>query len=138
MSMSEPPGFTRPPAIRFVQWSVFLLGLWNLGRAAVLWRQSDWLGELPVAPDPTIRMVMALIWAIAFLLSWLAFRMRRLNARRLIPLLIVVYGVYEIGMIALFSSEPPAPLFISLYALFSLLIGWVLWRPATKTYFDFH
>jgi hypothetical protein len=130
--MSAPPGSPRPLAARVVEWGVLLMALFNLGRAVALQRQADWLFALSDTPDSRARMALALGWAALLLLSTLGLRRRWLLARRLVPLLLAFYGVYELGMIIAYSPIPPAVLPIAAYAAFVGFSGWALWRPATE------
>lgn len=134
--MRVPSSQTRPSVLRFIQWAVVLLGVWNLGRVVALWRQLRWLEELPLTFEPRFRLMFALIWGILFLASAVALRIGQPRSRQVLPLLIIAYGVYEIGMIAIFSLEKPALLPVLLYSLFALWIAWAMYRPTTKAYFD--
>ncbi|MFO7663307.1 MAG: hypothetical protein R6X18_12045 [Chloroflexota bacterium] len=134
--MSTPPGTNRPLGIRFAQWVTVILGLWNMGRVAALGRQVDWLSDLSLVPDPRLRIVMAFIWMALFLMAAFALQRGYSWSRFLVPLLIAVYGVFEIGMIALYATDPPALLPVLLYIALTTLVVWFLWRPATAAYFN--
>lgn len=134
--MRAPSSLFRPAVIRFVQWAAVFLSVWNLARAAVLWRQLQWLGTLPLVPEPRFRLIMAVIWAFLFLLSAVALGLGYPRTRFFLPLLIAAYGVYEFGLIALYATEPPAILPILLYGLFTMLVAGALNRPAAKVYFQ--
>jgi hypothetical protein len=128
--MSALPGSIRPLAARVVRLGVLALALWNLGRAAALWRQEDWLTGLPLTPDPRLRLAIATLWAALFLFS--AAGLRRWSwPRRLIPLLLAFYGVYELGMIFVFAPLPPALLPVFVYIAFIGFAAWALWPPVT-------
>lgn len=127
--MSESPVPTRPLAKRVVLWGLMLLALWNLGRAAVLYRQAGWVSSVEVIPDPRLRMVLASAWAIIFLAATWVLLNRSCRNWRAIPLLMTLFGVYELGMMIAFATEPPAPLLVLAYAAFVCFVVWVLWRP---------
>jgi hypothetical protein len=110
--------------------------LWNLGRAAALWRQADWLTDLPLRPDPRVRLAAALGWAALFCMASAGLWQRRAWARTLVPLLLALYGLFELGMIAIYTSVPPATLPVMLYALFVGFAAWALWRPSAGTFFQ--
>lgn len=130
--MSEPLVSTRPLAQRVVLWGVLLLALWNLGRAVALYWQADWTGDLGMTPDLRQRMALAIVWAILFLAAALVLTRRAARIGRLVPLLLALFGVYELGMMIAFTTEPPAPLLVFVYAAFVCFAGWALWRPRGK------
>lgn len=134
--MRKLPGSTRPFTARIVLWGGALLGLLNLGRAVALWRQEDWLTGLPISPDPRVRMAAALGWALLFSLATGGLWLRREWARVFVPLLLALYGVYELGMIVLHTSTFPAMLPVVVYCAFVGLAGWTLWRPHVRTFFQ--
>jgi energy-converting hydrogenase Eha subunit H len=115
---------------------VVLLGVWNFGRAAALWRQLGWIEELPLVPEPRIRLMIAFVWGFLFLASAMALRSGLPQTRILLPLLLAAYGVYEFGIIALYSTERSAILLILSYGLMTLIASWVLIRPAARAYFQ--
>lgn len=119
----------RRRAVGLVQLGVGLLALWNGARALALWRQGEWLLDVPTTLDARWRLAVALIWF--FLLSLAAVAVRRGPplTRRLVPLLLVAYGVLELSMMIVFASTLPAALPIVLYAAFIGLAVWALWRP---------
>lgn len=128
--MSALPVSTRPLAVRVVLWGVLLLALWNLGQAATLWLQLDWLADLSLTPDPYLRLALAITWAALFFVSAASLYRRISCSRALIPLLITIYGVYELGMKMSFAPTSPALLPALAYAAFAGGAGWVLWRAA--------
>lgn len=126
--MSVPLVSIRPLAVRVIVWGMILVALWNMGRAVALIIQLDWLAELALSPDPRLHLALAIVWA-ALLLMSAAGLVKRLGwARPVVPLLLVIYGVYELGMMIAFATMPPAPLPVLAYALFVGYAGWVLWR----------
>lgn len=127
-SMSAPTVSTRPRIIHIVLWGVVFLALWNLGQAVALFRQMGGLAELSLTPDPRRRLVMALIWSVLF---WAAAAfLWRGHSRRwpLVPLLLAVYGVYELGIMIAFSNWPPAMLPIFAYVAFGGYSSWAVWK----------
>lgn len=126
--MNTPPVPKRPLSTRVVQWGVLMLALWNLGRAVALWQQSRWLNDLPLTPDPRLRLALALGWAALFVTAFIAMRGRKSWSRLFIPFLLVLYGVYELGMIIVYTPTPPAFLPILIYVAFIGFAVWALWR----------
>ncbi|CUS05145.2 membrane protein of unknown function [Candidatus Promineifilum breve] len=129
IAMSLPPGTIRPVAARVVLGGVWLLALWNAARAMALAQQTDWLTGLPFAVDSRWRLALAGGWAALLALSAIGLWRQWPAARRFVPLLLLCYGVYELGMIIAFSPTPPALLPVLLYAGFVGFAGWALWRP---------
>ncbi len=127
---------SRPLAVRIVLGGVLLLALWNVGRAAALWLQVSRLAELPLAPAPQVRMGLAALWAIVFLLAAAALWRRWPPSRKLVPILIALYGVYELGIMIAYATVSPAPLPAFAYALFILFAMWALWRSSAARYFQ--
>ncbi len=74
-------------------------------------------------------MVLALGWAVLLLLSVLGLRRRWSFVRPLVPLLLGLYGVYELGMIIAYSPTPPGVLPVVAYIAWVGFSAWVLWRP---------
>lgn len=127
--MSASPGSHRPLAARVLEWGVLFMALFNLGRAFALRHQADWLFALPDAPDSRARMVLAFGWAVLLFLSVLGLRRRWSFVRPLVPLLLVFYGVYELGMIIAYSPTPPVVPPVVAYIAWVGFSAWVLWRP---------
>ncbi len=134
--MRKPPGSTLSLATRFVMWGGLAVGLLNLGRAMALWRQGDWRADLPLSPDPRLRLAAAVVWTLLFFLATVGLWRRRSWARWLMPLLLALNGVYELGMIVAYTSSFPAALPIAAYGAFLAFAGWVLWRPSAAAYFQ--
>lgn len=130
--MNTPPASKRLFAVRIVQWGVMGLALWNLGRAVALGREIGRLADLRLhlAPDPRLRLAFALVWMISFITAFLALRRRKSWSRLFIPFLLVAYGVYEIGMIMIYTPEPPAFLPVFIYIVFVGFVSWVMWRSS--------
>ena len=124
---------THPRAIRFIQLGLWLLSLWNLARAFALWQQAAWRTDLPLTPDPRLRLALALAWAAIF--AGAAWRLRVLGSGRLIPLLLAAFGVLELSMITRFASWPPAVPPILAFAAFTGFAGWSLWRSPVRALF---
>ncbi len=129
----------RPRSVTLTLWGVFLLGVWNFGRALALGQQRVLLQELGAHPDPTFRLIVALVWGIVFFGLGDMLRRKRPFTRRLIPLSIFLYALYEMGLIILFAAAAPARQSLLLDALLVLsgvlFSGWALNRTAVYAYF---
>ena len=124
----------RRRAVGLVQLGVWLLALLNGARALALWQQEAWLSGLPTTLDVRWRLVAALVWSLLMILAAVVLHRGPRSAQRLIPLLLVAYGVLELSMMILFASTLPAALPIVLYAAFVGLAAWALWRPSASSF----
>lgn len=134
-----------PRSISLIAWGMVLLGCTNLWRTIGLARQSQMLAELGSSLSPIVRLGMALFWAIVFaILSSLLWQQHSM-ARRAVPLALLVYGAYQLGLIAFFFVSPAAQTgwqaLLVFYLSLSLLSYWALnrraaayfWRTTSKT-----
>lgn len=129
---------TRPRSVTLTLWGVFLLGVWNFGRALALLQQRELLQELEARPDPVFRLGMALVWGVMFAGLAVALYRRRPFTRRLLPLMIAVYAFYEIGLILIFTVAGPSTLVLETL-LAAGAVGfcyWALNRPVVTQYFE--
>lgn len=134
--MAAPTSSFRSRAALIVLGGLWLLALLNLGRAVALWQQADWRSGLPMSPDPRWRLAFSLAWAALFVVAAVALWAPRPFARRFIPLLLAVHGVYELSMMLRYASSPPALLPILVYGAFVAYATWALWRPAARRSFN--
>jgi hypothetical protein len=128
----------RPRSVTLTLFGVFLLGVWNFARALALGQQRDLLQELAAKPDPMFRLVIALVWGAAFLGLAEALRRKRPFTRRLVPLLIAGYALYEVGLILVFTATSGQTLILDGLTAVSAVIftGWALNRTAVTDYFQ--
>jgi hypothetical protein len=133
------PTTTRPRTVTLLLLGVFLLGVWNFGRALALSQQTDLHLELTVQPDPRFRFVMALIWGFVFMGMWWLIRKKRPFIRKLLPFMLIIYTIYELGVKIIFAQTQAARQEIWLNLVFYLvliaLITWALTRTAVINYF---
>lgn len=138
--MSIRSAVTRPRSVTITLLGGLLLGGWNVGRAIVLGRQSRLLLTFDIDPDPRLRLIIAVIWALLFWGVAFALWRRRPFTRWAVPLLIFLYTVYEVGLIAFFAQSPLAqlrwPVTAVAYLVVILFTYWALNRSAVITYFD--
>ena len=135
------PTKVRPRSVTFTLWGVFLLGVWNFGRALALGQQMDLLLELTIQPDPRFRLTMALIWGFVFIgLWWMVWR-KRPFIRKLLPLILILYAAYELSLTILFAQTPLARqaiwLNLSFYLFLILFTAWALNRTAANNYYTY-
>lgn len=129
----------RPRSVTITLWGVFLLGVWNVARAIALVQQSAVLLTLDVQPDPRLHLIMALVWAIAFLALAFALWQKQPFARQAIPLLLLLYALYELSLLVIFVQSPLARrswLLNTLAYIETILFAhWALNRSAAQAYF---
>lgn len=132
--MSVPPVPKRSLAERVVFWGVVLTAFWNLGRAVILISQLEWIAEVTTWPNPHLRPGLAILWSALFFVAAIGLRWRLSWFRVSVPLLLAIYGVYELVMMITFAARRPEHLLILAYTGFVLFSGWVMWRPASGFY----
>ena len=130
---------TRPRSVTMTLWVVFLLGGWNGGRVMAIGLNRRTLAAFHTTPAPGLRLGIALFWAVLFWSLTIALWRKRPFTRIVIPSLLGLYALSELGLLFLFARSTPArnswlvnTLFYGLIILFSL---WALNRTAVKPYF---
>ncbi|MBE2197706.1 MAG: hypothetical protein IAE79_03780 [Anaerolinea sp.] len=132
----------RPHSVTILLWGVFLIGVWNGGRAFAL--QQSLALPLPARLDPGWRLVIALIWAVLFISAAVALWQRRRGTppftRPLIPNLLLCYALFNLSLFALGIRAPLNRqswlMETILYAGLVLFSYWTMNRPATLSYFS--
>ena len=119
---------------------VFLFGVWNFGRAAALNQQMALLQELSIQPDPRFLLTMALVWGFLFMGLFITLWQKRPFTRKLIPLLLTAYALYDLGLTGLFAQTDPSRqaiwLKLGFYLAVILISLWALNRTAVHSYFN--
>lgn len=128
--MRVPPVNNRPLPIRIVLCGLGSLVVWNIGRAIALWLQLVSLADLPQSADPRLRLVLSLAWATLLMIAFASLWRGYSSSRLLVSLLIGLFGVYELGMMMVYATIPPAALIVFAYVAFFVFSLWALWRPA--------
>jgi hypothetical protein len=135
----QSPSSSRPRSVSLVVLGVFSLGLVNIYRAMGLFRQSDLQLELGVVPDPRLRMIIAIIWAIIFLVLTSILWLKKPLSRILTPVLLVLYAVYRVALVVLFAqseySRGTLAIFAPIYTAIILFTIWALNRRGGTAYF---
>ena len=132
------PAIPRPLSVTITLWSVFLFGVWNLGRSAAIWQQALPL-DLGARPDPRLRLMLAAVWAFCFMAAGLFLWWKWPFTRRLIPLLFLLYTLVEFSLFAC-CVQPPLtrqtwllPALLDIGGL--LFSAWALNRKTVQIYF---
>lgn len=138
--MNTPLPPHRPRTVTFTVGGVFLLGMWNAGRAVALAQQSQLLRALDAQPDPRARLVVAVVWAFVLWGLAVALSQQRPFTRRAIPILLTIYAGYELLLWHIFSKMTPGQqqqwLLTAFFFLCAILfVSWALNRPAANRYF---
>ncbi len=122
-----------------MMWGVFLLGLANGWRAIGLGQQSELLLTLSASLNPWIGIGLAVFWSIVFIGTAVALWQHRGWTRWMIPLLILMHGIYYLVLVMGFARSavsrngwPAIGLLFGLAVLFSI---WALYRPSVGWYF---
>jgi hypothetical protein len=136
----DSPAPTRPRSVTLIAAGVLLLGLANIYRAAVLYQQTELQLDLGVSVDPRIRLIIALIWSAVMIALSISLMIRKPWSRILVPLLLLLYGIYRVVLIALFAgseyaqdSQIPTILF---YGVVVAFCSWALSRKPAQAYFE--
>jgi hypothetical protein len=97
------------------------------------------LRQLEVTPDPRLRAGFAGLWAFLFLAAAAALWRRLRPARMAVPALLGVYGLYSVGLPALFArddlSTDNLALVAAAYGVAVAFAAWALNRTAVQPYF---
>jgi hypothetical protein len=88
-------------------WGVFLIGVWNAGRAWAFWQQGELLRELGARPNPTIIMGLAIIWAVVWFAWGVTLWQKRPFTRAAIPITLIIYALYELSLLTWLAVTPP-------------------------------
>lgn len=124
----------RPLSLIITIAGILLLAIWNLWRAAIIVRQRPLLEEIGPTLPSEIRLAMAIVWSILFVVLAVALWRRNPTLRIFLPLSVLIYGGYHLFM-TIFMPAPAArqtwPL--QLVALLAAIAwtGWVAGRMST-------
>ena len=133
------PTTVRPRSVTLTLFGVFLLGVLNFCRVLALSRQMGLLLEKAVQPDPRFRFIMALVWGCVFMGLWWLIRKKRPFTRKLLPLVLILYAVYELGLMAIFAQTDLARqarwFDLGFYLILIVFTIWALNRAAADDYF---
>lgn len=125
----------RPLSLTITALGIFLLAMWNLWRAWIIAQQSRLLEQIGVTLDPHVRLTLAVVWALAFLLLAGGLWRRRAVVRIFLPLAVLLYGGCQL-LLLLFAPAPAARQGWVLQLLVYLAAGaWTAWlclRPAHR------
>jgi len=96
----------RPFSVTLILWGVFLFGVWNVSKAALLIQSRPLFLARGVKPDPLWQAIGALVWAALFWAAAWTLKRKRPSAITIIPLLLFAYGLYTGGIRLIFSPLP--------------------------------
>ena len=129
----------RPRSVTITLLGVMLLGAWRAAQAFAMAQQIALLLALNIRPDPRLLLVIAVSWMILFWGSAIALWLKWPFSRWLIPLLLILYALYELVLQGLFVRIPISGqswlLRILLYSVAVLFAVWSLNRSKTISYF---
>ena len=129
----------RPLTVTIMLMGVIFLGAWSAAQALAMARQSSLLLALNIKPDPRLLLVISAAWTILFWGSAVALWRRAALTRWLIPLLILLYALYDLLLQGLFVQTPITGqgwlLRILLYDVAILFALYSLNRRAARSYF---
>ncbi len=129
----------RPRSVTIMLLGVMFLGALSAAKAFAMAQQVGLLMSLSLKPDPRLLLFIAVGWMILFWGSTIALWRRRSFTRWLIPLLLILYALYELILQGLFVQIPISGqdwliriLFYDVAILFAL---WSLNRRKARSYF---
>lgn len=129
----------RPRTVTITLLGVIFLGAWSAAQALAMARQTSLLLALNINPDPRLLLIISAGWAILFWGSAIVLLRRVSLSRWLIPLLILLYALYEFLLQGLYVRTPitgQSWLFrILLYDVAILFALYSLNRSAARSYF---
>ena len=138
--MSLPTVPKRPLTVTLTLWGVFLLGVWNAGRAIAWGRQSNILLALGATPDPRLLLVIAVVWGLVFLGLALMLWQRRPFVRQAVPISLTLYAIYRLSLLLFFAQVPLNRQGWLLYSMVYLAVivftQWALNRASAQSYFE--
>jgi len=127
----------RPLSVTLTLWGVILFGVWNGGRAIMLYRQLDVLLTLNINLDPRLRLMGAGMWTIIFLwLAWAVIKKKSFS-RRAVPLALVGFGISDLVMLLFVPTARAGDWLLNglFFAIITLLFYWALNNSRAKAYF---
>ena len=129
----------RPRSVTITLLGVLLLGMWRAAQAFAMAQQVSLLLALNIRPDPRLLLVIAAGWMVLFWGSAIALWLRWPFTRWLIPLLLLLYALFELVLQGLFVPIPISGqswlLRILLYSVAILFAVWSLNRSKARSYF---
>ena len=129
----------RPRSVTITLLGVMLLGAWNAGKVFALTKQASLLLNFDVIPDPRLLLFIAGVWMALFGGAAIALWRRQRFTHWLIPLLLLLYALYELFLLGFFVRMPIDTqswlVRILLYDLVILFAIWSLNRSKSRSYF---
>jgi hypothetical protein len=129
----------RPRSVTITLLGVILLGAWSAAQAFAMVQQVTLLLALNIRPDPRLLLGIAAGWMVLFWGLAIMLWCRWPFTRWLIPLLLLLYALYELVLQGLFVRIPISGqswlLRILLYSVVVLFAIWSLNRNKARSYF---
>ena len=118
----------------------FSFGAANVWLSGGLLTQRALLEARGTLVSPELRLWAAVIWAALFFSLALSVLQRRRLARLLLPLSLLLYALYNWGLVWFFAATPAARqgwwVAVAGYLLATILSAWALNRPVSRPYFQ--
>ena len=129
----------RPRSVTITLLGVILLGAWSAAQAFAMAQQVTLLLALNIKPDPRLLLVIATGWMVLFWGLAIAIWSRWTFTRWLIPLLLLLYALYELMLQGLFVRIPiSGQSWLVRFLLYSVAVLFAIWslnRSKTRSYF---
>lgn len=128
----------RPLSVTLVWGGVILFGVWNVSKAVLLMQSRPVLDSFSIRPEPFWQAVWALVWAALFLGGAWQLRRRRPLTQFTIPLLLLLFGLYTVGLRLIFSPLPFAVnggFVITIFFLTVVLLAFLALRRAGRRHY---
>lgn len=129
----------RPRPVTITLLGVMILGAWNAGQVFALTQQVSLLLNFDVNPDPRLLILLAGVWMVLFWGAAIALWRRWRFTQWLIPLLLLLYALYELLLLGFFVRIPESAQSwfarILFYILAILFAFYSLNRSDSRSYF---
>lgn len=138
--MATFPPANRPRRVTITALGVFLIGVWNGWRAVALAQQNGLLLGLALHPDPRVRLVLALMWAVFFFALAVGIVRRQRWARPAGLVSILLYALYNLILLVGFVQSAVVrqawPAWFLLYTAALLFVAWSFYGPGSGAYWQ--
>jgi hypothetical protein len=130
----------RPRTITLVLSLLILIGTMQAVKLVALVEQSALLLDLHVVPDPRLRIIGAAVWMASFWVLAVILWRKNSIVRWLVPLFLSLYALFELIILALFAKVPISEQRWIQYGIFAvsfvLFVLWALNRTPARIYYS--